>query len=168
MIVVGIMGIILTMSVPLVYRVWHRAPMAQALHDVTEVCSSARREAILHGHQVDLVFHGDGRFEVAGGIGGSSTPSPDSPVPAPLTPARSGYSGRLPENIGVVSIKIDGRQFRDADLGRVRFFPNGTCDELKIVLLQPDNGDSRGIFLEVTTGLVDIISDRSLLSAEVR
>src|SRR5438045_9539132 len=59
MIVVGIMGIILTMSVPLVYKVWHRAPMAQALHDVTEVCSNARREAILHGHQVDLVFHGD-------------------------------------------------------------------------------------------------------------
>src|SRR5437588_11642660 len=105
MIVVGIMGIILTMSVPLVYKVWHRAPMAQALHDVTEVCSNARREAILHGHQVDLVFHGDGRYEVGGGIGGSSIVSPELPV-AVAPPARSGYSGRLPENVGLGSIKV--------------------------------------------------------------
>ena len=168
MIVVGIMGIILTMGVPLVWKVWHRAPMAKALHDITEVCSNARSEAILYGHQVDMVFHGDGRFEVAGGIGGNSASSPGASVPTAPPPDGSGRSGRLPDNIGIVSIKIDGRQFRDADVGRVRFFPNGTCDELKVVLLQPDNGDSRGVFLEVTTGLVDVISDRSLLAAEVR
>ncbi len=39
MIVVGIMGIVLTMSVPLVYKVWRKAPMRKAVADVVEVCS---------------------------------------------------------------------------------------------------------------------------------
>ena len=65
MIVVGIMGIILAMGVPLVYKIWHKAPMQQAVKDVIEVCSHARALAIMQGHEVDVIFHPrEGRLEV--------------------------------------------------------------------------------------------------------
>src|SRR5437016_7514558 len=47
MIVVGIMGIVLSMGVPLVYRLRHEAPLRKGVKDVIEVCSYARALAIL-------------------------------------------------------------------------------------------------------------------------
>jgi prepilin-type N-terminal cleavage/methylation domain-containing protein len=169
MIVVGIMGVLVTLGVPLVYKIWHRAPMGQALRDVTEVCSNARREAILHGHQVDLVFHPrEGRMEVAGGIGGQ-TPVPGAantadfstpPDPQAAPPPRSGYSAKLDETILIEMLDINKfpHDFRDDDIARVRFFPNGTCDEMTLILVSA-HGERREIKLEVTTGLVEIESD---------
>ena len=57
MIVVGIMGIALTLGVPIVYKVWHRTPMVQAIRDFTMICGNARSQAILQGRPVDLVLH---------------------------------------------------------------------------------------------------------------
>ena len=47
MIVVAIMGIVMAMSVPIVYKVWRKAPMRQAVKDIVEVCSHARARAIM-------------------------------------------------------------------------------------------------------------------------
>src|ERR1043166_818219 len=52
MIVVGIMGIVLTMGVPLVYRLRHEAPLRKGVKDVVEVCSYARALAILQSKAV--------------------------------------------------------------------------------------------------------------------
>jgi hypothetical protein len=49
-------------------------------------------------------------------------------------------------------------EFREDDYARVRFFPNGTCDELTLILLA-EGGERREITLEVTTGLVNVESD---------
>ena len=49
MIVVAIMGIAMTMSIPIVYKVWHKAPLRKAVADVVEVCSNARARAIVQG-----------------------------------------------------------------------------------------------------------------------
>jgi Tfp pilus assembly protein FimT len=74
MIVVAIMGIVLTMGVPIVYKVWHKAPMSQAVSDLIEVCSHARALAILQGKEVDVVFHPrEGRFEVGSSAVTAST-----------------------------------------------------------------------------------------------
>ena len=42
MIVVAIMAMVMTMSVPMIYRLWHKAPMIKAIRDVKEVLSRAR------------------------------------------------------------------------------------------------------------------------------
>src|SRR4249920_524963 len=57
MVVVGIMAIVMSMSVPLVYKVRNREAMNKAVRDVTEVCSQARAQAILQGKPTELFFH---------------------------------------------------------------------------------------------------------------
>ena len=70
MIVVAIMGIVMTMSVPIVYKVWRKAPMRKAVSDVVEVCSHARARAIMQGTMTEVVFHPkENRLEVAGAGG---------------------------------------------------------------------------------------------------
>ncbi len=168
MIVVGIMGIILTMSVPIVWKVWHKAPMNKAIADIVEVCSNARARAILQAREVDLIIHPrDGRFELG------SAPAPvqqANPMqantlegaaamaaqPAPISMSGSGLSAQL-DRVIIEDLdinKIPGG-FRDADQARVRFFPNGTSDEMSLFLLS-DRGQRCEILLEVTTGLANV------------
>ena len=175
MIVVAIMAIIMTMSVPIVYKVWHKAPMRKAVSELVEVCSNARARAILRGSMTEVVFHSDdGSFAVSGGggtpaPGGGQTAAPMSGMPSA---SGSGLSGHLPENVAIASLKINGiryvpREDIDVHEARVRFYPNGTCDEMKLVFLS-DKGDFQGVFLEITTSLASVESDRYKLQAELR
>jgi hypothetical protein len=175
MIVVAIMAIVMTMSVPIVYKVWHKAPMRKAVSELVEVCSNARARAIMRGTMTEVVFHSDdGRFEVSGG-GGAPTPG-GGQIVAPMsgmpTASGSGLSGQIPENVAIASLKINGIRYvprEDVDVheARVRFYPNGTCDEMRLVFLS-DAGEVMGVFLEITTSLSSVESDRYRLQAEMR
>lgn len=166
MVVIGIMGVILTMGVPVVYRAWHKAPMSKAVSEIMEVCSHARADAIMHGQEVDVIFHPkERRFEVgSAGVpeiqpaAASVTNSAFTEVVGPST--GSGRSGRLPDSIGIELMDINKlpHEFRNDDLARVRFFPNGTCDELTLILVS-ERSERRELTLEVTTGLMDVESD---------
>jgi prepilin-type N-terminal cleavage/methylation domain-containing protein len=171
MIVVGIMGVVLTMGVPIVYKAWHKAPMSQAVSDVVEVCSHARALAILQGRQVDVIFHPrEGRFEVGSSpVTKSVQPSspaeqqlPSVPVFSPNSgsPPSSGLSARFSEKVQIEMMDINKlpHEFRDDEVAHVRFFPNGTCDELTLILVS-DQNERREITLEITTGLASVESD---------
>lgn len=169
MIVVGIMGVVMTMGVPMVYKAWHKAPMTKAVSDIVEVCSHARALSIMQGREVDVVFHPrEGRLEVgastaaapaqtprSGGFGAPATPAPASP-----TPSGAGLSAKLSDKVLIELMDINKlpHEFRDDDVANVRFFPNGTCDELTLVLVS-DQNERREITLEVTTGLASVESD---------
>jgi Tfp pilus assembly major pilin PilA len=163
MIVVGIMGIILTMSVPIVWKIWHRAPMTKAIADIVEVCSNARARAILQGKEVDLLIHPrDGRFELVAASPPPQNPNPTdnsapfATQPAPISMSGSGLSAQLDGVIieGLDINKIPGG-FLDAEQARVRFFPNGTADEMSLFLLS-DVGQRCEILIVVTTGLASV------------
>ena len=165
MIVVGIMGIILTMSVPIVWKVSHKAALNKAIADIVEVCSNARARAILQGHEVDLVIHPrDGRFELSAApvSAPAAKPAADigptvAPAAVPLSMSGSGLSAKLDEHVIIEDLdinKIPGG-FRDVEQARVRFFPNGTSDEMSVFLLS-DRGQRCEILLEVTTGLANV------------
>ena len=161
MIVVAIMGVVLTMGVPIVYKAWHKAPMSRAVSDIIEVCSHARALAIMQGKEVDVVFHPkEGRLEV----GGASAPAKGSGSPAfpssVAAPTGSGLSARLSERVLIELMDINKlpHEFRDDDLAKVRFFPNGTSDELTLILVS-DQNERREITLEVTTGLASVEND---------
>jgi Tfp pilus assembly protein FimT len=175
MVVVAIMAIVMTMSVPIVYKVWHKAPMRKAVSDLVEVCSNARARAIMQGKQTEVIFHSDdGRFEVSGGggapaPGGAQTAAPRSGM---ATASGSGMSGVIPENVAIASLKINGIRYvprEDVDVheAHVRFYPNGTCDEMRLVFLS-DSGEVMGVFLEITTSLASVESDHFKLQAEMR
>src|SRR3954463_493281 len=54
MVVVGIMAVIMTISVPFFARQMHKDSMRQAVADVTELCREARNRAVLEGRIMEL------------------------------------------------------------------------------------------------------------------
>ena len=172
MIVIAIMAIVMTMGLPAIYRIWHKESLPKTVREITDVLDNARSLAILQGHVTEVVFHArEGTYELVAGSGGASRSHGDQDFSTEFGAApraEAGKSGGFPEEIAVAQLKVNGVSCMDFDVARVRFYPNGTCDELRLVLLRPDNGDSRGIFLEVTTGLVDTESDPSKLAMEIR
>ena len=170
MIVIAIMGVVLTMGVPVVYKAWHKAPLTKEVSEIMEVCSHARALSIMQGKEVDVVFHPkEGRFEV-GASPPSTTQTSDSGTlgstrvaSLPMSGGASGgavLSGKLSDKIAIELMDINKlpHEFREDDLARVRFFPNGTCDELTLILVS-DKAERRELTLEVTTGLMNVESD---------
>jgi hypothetical protein len=62
-----------------------------------------------------------------------------------------GKSAMLPDGVDFELLYINLMDFGKSDVSRARFFPNGTCDELTLVL--HSGGDRRKITLEFSTGL---------------
>jgi Tfp pilus assembly protein FimT len=161
MIVVAIMMLILGMSVPFAKHALHKEGLNKALADIVEVCSNARARAIMQGAMAEVVVHADPfRLEVGGGGGGS-----DKQGEKPSS-GGSGLSATIDPKIGVAALWVNGVNCRDYSAAHIRFYPNGTCDELRMVLLS-ETLESRGIFLEVTTGLATIESDPQKLATEL-
>jgi len=164
MVVVGIMAIMLTMGVPIVYKTLHKPPLTKALSDVVDVCSAARARAILQGQPTCVVFHPQqGSFEVSGGSA-KAAPVNDTggvvQVRAPgSTYAQSGQIDK--EHVAIDMLDVNLSEYREADEARVYFYPNGMCDEMTLIL-RNDAGVQRGITLEITTGLTSILNDADL------
>jgi prepilin-type N-terminal cleavage/methylation domain-containing protein len=160
MIVMGIMAIVMAMGAPAIYRVWNREPIRQAAADLQEVCSNARARAILGGTMTEVVFHPNaGHFEVAGAAApaGGSGSAPTAPGVA-VSLSGTGLSGQLSEHVAFEMLDVNQLEYRDKEIARVRFYPNGTCDELTVVLLS-DKGERRLLRTELTTGLVSVETD---------
>jgi type II secretory pathway pseudopilin PulG len=159
MVVAAIMVLILGMGIPSIYQMTTKKGMRRAVSDVLETCSHARAQAIMRGQQVDMVFHPlEKRFEVATATAVEKGPDylvfdsgqalTPSPAPAPI----KGLSGVIPEDVTIEMLDINLLEYNMSEYARVRFYPNGTCDEMTLVL-RSDDGVWRKITLEVTTGL---------------
>jgi prepilin-type N-terminal cleavage/methylation domain-containing protein len=170
MVVIAIMGILLAMGIPSIYRVLHKEPLAKVVDDVRNVCLTARQQAIMQGRMAEIVFHAeDGRLDIAGGASGrAEDENNDAGRMNEPAASNSGRSAQLPKEIGIAMLKVNGISYMEAEEARIRFYPNGTCDELRLILLRPEDGHSRGLFLEVTTGLPDIETDGNKLANEIR
>ena len=115
-----------------------------------EVSSHARARAIMGGGTTMLVFHPlDRRFEIEGASGGEADPG---------SPGSSGTSARLPDDVNIEMLDINLLEYRESDVARVRFFPDGTSDEMTLILRSADN-DWRAISLEITTGRTIVETD---------
>ena len=140
MVVVAIMGLIMAMGVPSLLASLKKEGMRRAISDLQDVCSEARGEAIMQNRTVAVTFHpGDGTF---------------------ATDATSGSgqvsSSVLPKGVFFAMLDINHMDFGGSDVAWVRFFPDGTCDEMTIVLHDKDQW--RKITLEYSTG-IPMISD---------
>ncbi len=178
MVVIAIMGIVMTIAIPTIYQQLHPESMRKAVSDVMEACSHARARAILDGAPTDLVIHPAIRqFEVV--AGSSISPEQGGPLApemagsdwhtAPRTVSRGGSGGgafsvKLSDRIVIEGMGINGEDYTEDEVGRVRFYPNGTSDEFSIVLLS-DRGERRNITLEVVTALADTESDPNKFKA---
>lgn len=156
MVVVAIMGIVLSMGIPNIYHIWKKEPMRQTISDVVELCSNARARSILQGSVSEMVFNGgDGSISVNTGAAvasPSAAPGDSGMVPATPPPSGKSSSMRLPDSVAISKLLVNGLNGMDRNQIRVRFFPNGTCDDL-ILQLRSDKNDQVEITLELTTGL---------------
>jgi type II secretion system protein H len=180
MVVIAIMGIIMTIAIPSIHGQLHPESMRKAIQDLTEACEQARARAILDGVQTDLVIRPVERsFDIEAGRAGPPPEedrlfSPDVAgnnwrMPPKPTNRRQGSGGgggsfTLSHKIIIEGLGINGLDYTEDEVGRVRFYPNGTSDEFSIVLLS-DRGERRNLTLEVVTGLADVESDPNKFKA---
>ena len=151
MIVVAIMGLILAMGVPAILSVVHEGPLRKAVNDVVEICGHARAEAILTGKTTVVVFHPRaGEVDYGGGVDrGAVSTRVGHKVVTSVTFDRS-------VNVGLLMVNELDLTDPLNDVANVRFFKDGTCDELTMEL--DARGEFRVITLEVTTSLATVKS----------
>lgn len=140
MVVIAIIATILMAAFPTLYSFVHKQGFRKTLSDVLDTCRSARAEAIMHDTTATLVFHPKeltcDASEEGGGHGVWA------------------HSAKF-ENCTIEMLDVNLREFKDQPVATVRFFPNGTSDEMTLVL-RSDKGEYRTIALEITTGLVTV------------
>lgn len=141
MIVVGIIGLIAAMGMPAIVKALQKEGMRKALSDISDVCSAARAKAIFSQHPVAVIFHpADRTFTSEGGSPGYG----------------STYvtSSTLPDGVEIAMLDINQQDFGASEWGRVWFNPNGTSDEMTLVL--HDKTDWRKITLEFSTAFTSV------------
>jgi prepilin-type N-terminal cleavage/methylation domain-containing protein len=131
MIVVAIIGLIAATGIPSLLQMLRKEGMRKAVSDVTELLGDARANAILKNQNEYVSFRpADNRL--------------DSSI---------GKSVTLPDGIAIEAIGINLMDFSQTEESRVWFFPNGTSDELTLVL--HSGTDWRKITLEFSTAIAD-------------
>jgi prepilin-type N-terminal cleavage/methylation domain-containing protein len=155
MVVVAIMALIMGISIPFAKQAMNREALTQAVMDVEEVCRNARSRAIFHGSMAELVFHAKDATMNVGGYA-----SRDEAAAAGGPPA-SGMAAKLSDQVVIGVLNINGVSCMEMEQAKVRFFPNGTCDDMTMILQRTDGRERYELMLETTTGLLFIESDRS-------
>jgi prepilin-type N-terminal cleavage/methylation domain-containing protein len=161
MMVVAIIGLMMTMSVPAILRTMHQEPLRKAVNDVLNICSHARAQAILHGVTTTIVFHPQSGDVTLAGIATTHATdgfaSPNTPTGETTTTASSASalnSTHFGDSITIDMLDVNLSEYKDASEALVRFFPDGTSDELTLIIHAGDQ--YRKITLEVTTGLASM------------
>lgn len=132
MIVVAIIGLMAALGAPSLLAMIQKDGMRKAMSDVTDLLGDARAAAILKGQTTYVSFH----------------PADN------LLDSSMGKSVHLADGIAMEGIGINLMDFSETEVSRVRFFPNGTCDELTLVIHSGD--DWRKITLEYSTALANV------------
>jgi len=139
LIVVGIIGLTLTMGVPAFVRAFQKEGMRKAQSDLLEACQKARGAAIINVKPQELIIKPVERsFEVPGAF--------------PLT--------IFPEDVSLGVIMVNDLPREQDDVIVVRFFPRGTSDEFIMVIRSERDGSRCTLSLDPVSALADISTGR--------
>lgn len=154
MIVVALIGLISATAIPSIYQLAKKTGLRRAISDLRDVCDNARRQAIFTGKQVTVVFYPiDRKFGISGDPAPTADLSTGESKPAVEMIPGTEATGIIPEDIGLEMLDVNQSEYKDSDRAWVRFYPNGTCDEMTIVYRTEDN-EYRKLTLEPTTALL--------------
>jgi prepilin-type N-terminal cleavage/methylation domain-containing protein len=141
LIVLGIVGLILTMGVPAFVKAVHKEGMRKAESDLLEACQKARAGAILKadGKPQELILRPfDGTFEAPGAF--------------PLT--------ALPADVSFQAISVNDMARDQDDVVVVRFFSRGTSDDFTVVIRNDKDGSLCTVWLDPVTALADLSTSK--------
>ncbi|MGD1083688.1 MAG: prepilin-type N-terminal cleavage/methylation domain-containing protein [Verrucomicrobiota bacterium] len=134
LIVVGIIGLTMTLGVPAFVKAMQREGMRKAQFDLLEAFRNARGAAILQAKPQDMVFRPvDGTFQAPGGA-----------------------SATLPDSVTIDLLGVNEIDYAGEESARVRFYPNGTCDEFIIIIHSLKDGSQCTITLDPVTALAEV------------
>ncbi len=150
MITIGIIAIVMGLGVPTLVRMFHKEPLRQATTDIIEVAANARAMAILRGEMTELTFNPSERSLSVGGGGGGESGGPKA--------LRDRNSAQWSDSLSLEMLDVNFLEYKGSAYARVRFFPNGTCDELTVII-KNDRNECRMISWEITTGLASVETD---------
>lgn len=150
MIVLAMAALFMAIGVPQFMRSLNKEGFRKATSDLMEGFSTARAKAILSGGAAELVIRPkDMSISVTGGgVAGENQEN------APKIESPS-FSAQMPNGVYFEALGVNNVDLTEEEEVRVRFFPNGTCDELDAILRGP-NGEMRRVTLEVITGIADM------------
>lgn len=155
MVVVALMALIAATAVPSIYQLAKKEGMRRAVTDLKEVCSNARAQAIFSGKEVSVMFYPvQRRYGIGGGPVATATPgqAPEAAAPQLEMSPNSGTTGIIPDDIILEMLDVNLSEYKDSEWTRVRFYPNGTSDEMTIVYRS--DKEYRKLSLEPTTALL--------------
>ncbi len=157
MIVIGIVGMVMTAGIPMMWRTLAKNPMAKAVNDVLEGCKLARDMAILKNRPHDFVIRNRSETEAEMLVEASKIRDPSGlAFPGSDKAPRTGGSlaGEFPRLLGrdvaIELIAVNLVDMMGASEARARFFPNGTADEFTVVFHK--DGVRRTVQVDIITG----------------
>jgi prepilin-type N-terminal cleavage/methylation domain-containing protein len=142
MIVVAIVGLLMGALVPTLFMSAKKDSIRKTVSDIIDVCANARARAILQGSMTEVHFYPRDRRASIGSSSGEGGANPGA----------STTEANWSEKITLEMLDVNLTEWKDADEARVRFYPNGTSDEMTVVLVSEKN-EWRKITLEPLTGL---------------
>mgnify|MGYP001275684867 CR=1 FL=1 len=135
MVVVALIAVVMAAGAPTLYKAVQKEGFRKTIGDIQEVCEAARREAIRKNDVAIVTFYPlEGRCE-----GGGKTAA-------------------IGDTTRIEMLDVNLREYRQEERVDVRFYRNGTCDEMTLILVS-SAGEWRKLELELTTGMVSIDSD---------
>ena len=157
MIVVAIIGIVMSIGVPSMYRALAKDDLQRAVTDTIEGCKTARDRAILQGVPYEFVLSSEsGEMSIRQAPlnlpirATFDRPTSDGTAKIPAGPY-SGFPRKLGEDVMVQLVDVNFISHMQAPEAVVRFFPNGISDEFTVVYAW--QGRQRTVMIDIVTGL---------------
>ena len=147
MMVVAIIGLVVAMGVPAILSVTHEEPLRKTVQNVTDICFNARAEAIQYNKMTVVAFYPVlKKIELVGGV--------DSSVALSRLGQKPVTSVQFDQSVDVDELDINIMNFTTSPEAFVRFYPNGTCDEMYLAL--KSGTQYRKITLDPVTALASV------------
>jgi len=139
MIVIAITALVLAVGVPSIFRAAEQNSLRSVVNGIVEACSMARAQAILTGQTQEMVIR---------------------PIDGTISAPGMSDSVIIPPNVQIEILGVNFVELQTAEEAKVKFYPNGTCDEFTIVL-RSDKNEWRKISLDIITAIPDVQMDPS-------
>lgn len=187
MFAIAIGALLMLTAIPAV-RGLQKPPLVRGVNDFVEACRQARAQAILGNRAMQVVIHnggsdlgvepapltdpsamafapatsasGEPAVAFLGDLGsGNSVPAAGSAKGTSAGLAMKPFSAAFADGVAFEQLLVNRRNQMQEETAQIRFYPNGTCDELDAVLAF-ERRDAQRISLEVLTGQATVTTAR--------
>lgn len=187
MFAIAIGALLMLTTIPAV-RAMQKPPLVRGVNDFVEACRQARAQAILGNRAMQVVIHNGGSAigvepapvldpTAMAFVASPAAPSGGEPAVAFLSDLGSGNSVEAPapssmnsfapkafsaafaDGVAFERLVVNLREQMQEETAQIRFYPNGTCDQLDAILAF-ERRELQHLTLEVLTGQATVSNVR--------